>query len=422
MYHRDDTPELLHSASMKILVINCGSSTLKFQVVQVEGAATAVGRERRLAGGIVDGVGGQASARFEMEDGESVRADAAVADHGEAARRVLDWLNDVGLLGPGGIEAVGHRVVHGGERFVEPTAIDDEVVAGIEALSDLAPLHNAPALTVIKELRAALGAAVPMVATFDTAFHRGLPERASRYAIPTELAERHGVRRYGFHGLAHRYMVERFSEMTGTPLERTKLITLQLGAGCSATAVEGGRSVDTSMGFTPLEGLMMGTRSGDVDPSLAGFLARREDVSVEEVEGWLNTRSGLLGASGRSADMRDLLEAEAQGDARAALAIEMFCYRVRKYVGAYLAVLEGADAVIFGGGIGENAAAVRARICAGMGWCGLALDADRNGAAVGSEARISANGSRLQAYVIAVDEAVIVARDAAECLRRLGHA
>jgi acetate kinase len=420
MYHRDDTPERLRSASMKILVINCGSSTLKFQVVQVEGTA-AGGHERRLAGGIVDGVGGRATVRFEAGDGKPVRAVAAVADHGEAARRVLEWLNDIGLLGPGGIEAVGHRVVHGGERFVEPTVIDDEVVTGIEALSDLAPLHNAPALTVIKALRAAPGTAVPMVATFDTAFHRGLPERASRYAIPRELAERHGVRRYGFHGLAHRYMVERFSEMTATPVERTKLITLQLGAGCSATAVEGGRSVDTSMGFTPLEGLMMGTRSGDLDPSLAGYLARRENASVEEVEGWLNTRSGLLGASGRSGDMRELLEAKRQGDVRAAQAIEMFCYRVRKYVGAYLAVLEGADAVIFGGGIGENAPEVRARICAGMGWCGLALDADRNAAAVGSEARISADGSRLQAYVIPVDEAVIVARDAADCLRRLGH-
>jgi acetate kinase len=405
---------------MKILVINCGSSTLKFQVVQVDDAARDDRRERWLAGGIVDGVGGLADIEFRAEDSETLRAEVEVSDHGEATGRLLEWLDGVGLVGPNGIEAIGHRVVHGGELFVEPTPINDEVIAAIEALSDLAPLHNAPALSAIRTARAALQADVPMVATFDTAFHRGLPERAYKYAIPTDLAERHGVRRYGFHGLAHRYMVERFSEITATPVEQTKLITLQLGAGCSATAVDDGRSVDTSMGFTPLEGLIMGTRCGDSDPSLAGFLARREDVSAEEVEGWLNTRSGLLGVSGHSGDMRELLEAERQGDIRASLAVDMFCYRVRKYIGAYLAVLGGADAIIFGGGIGENAPAVRARICAGMDWCGLTVDADRNAGTVSSEARISSDGSRPQAYVIPVDEAVMIARDTADCLRRLG--
>jgi acetate kinase len=260
-----------------------------------------------------------------------------------------------------------------------------------------------------------------MVATFDTAFHRSLPERASRYAIPTELSERHDIRRYGFHGLAHRYIVERFSEIAATPVEEMKLITLQLGAGCSATAVDGGRSVDTSMGFTPLEGLMMGTRSGDLDPSLVGFLARGEEVSAEEVEGWLNTRSGLLGVSGHSGDMRELLEAEREGDLRASLAVDMFCYRVRKCIGAYLAVLDGADAIIFGGGIGENAPEVRARICAGLGWCGLLVDADRNAEAIGAETRISSDVSPLQAYVIPVDEASIIVRDTLGCLRRPGH-
>jgi acetate kinase len=258
-----------------------------------------------------------------------------------------------------------------------------------------------------------------MVATFDTAFHRTMSERASRYAIPLELAERHRIRRYGFHGLAHRYMTERYAALTATPLEQVKLVTLQLGNGCSATAIEGGRSVDTSMGFTPLEGLMMGTRSGDVDPSLAGFLARREGVDIEEAEAWLNTRSGLLGVSGKSADMRELLEAEEGGDARAALAVEMFCYRVRKYVGAYLAALGGADAVVFGGGIGENAPLVRARICAGMGWCGLTLDEDRNARTGGSEGRISSDDSKVRAYVIPVDEAAVIALDTVHCLRRL---
>ncbi len=308
-------------------------------------------------------------------------------------------------------------MVHGGDLFAEPALIDDEVLAAVEALTDLAPLHNAPSLSAIRAARAALGPGVPMVATFDTAFHRTLPEHASRYAIPLELADKHHIRRYGFHGLAHRYMTERYAAITSTPLEQVKLVTLQLGNGCSATAVEGGRSVDTSMGFTPLEGLVMGTRSGDVDPSLAGFLARREAVDITEVEGWLNTRSGLLGVSGRSADMRELLEAEAQGDARAALAVAMFCYRVRKYVGAYLAALGGANAVVFGGGIGENAPPVRARVCANMEWCGLTLDEERNARTIGSEGRISAGDSRVHAYVIPVDEEGVIAQDTVRCLR-----
>jgi acetate kinase len=401
---------------MRVLAINCGSSTLKFQVIEVEDAAP--GRERRLASGTVDSIGGRAAIEFSAESGERLQEAVPVADHGEATQRVLAWLGSRGLLEPDGLGAIGHRVVHGGEQFVEPTLIDDEAIDAIEATSDLAPLHNEPSLRAIRAAREALGPAIPMVAIFDTAFHHAMPERASRYAIPQELSAKHRIRRYGFHGLAHRYMTERYAVITSTPLAQVKLITLQLGNGCSATAVEGGRSVDTSMGFTPLEGLMMGTRSGDVDPSLAGFLARREGVSVEEVEGWLNTRSGLLGVSGRSRDMRELLEAERQGDDRAALAVEMFCYRVRKYIGACLSILGGAHAVIFGGGIGENAPTVRARICAGMDWCGLTLDQDRNAAAIGAEERISADNAEVHAYVIPVDEAVIIARDAASCLRR----
>jgi len=291
------------------------------------------------------------------------------------------------------------------------------VLGAIEALTDLAPLHNAPSLKAIRAARAVLGDGVPMVATFDTAFHRTLPARAWRYAIPLELAEKHRIRRYGFHGLAHRYMTERYAAIASRPLQEVKLVTLQLGNGCSATAIDGGRSVDTSMGFTPLEGLMMGTRSGDADPSLAGFLARQEGVDVGEVESWLNTRSGLLGVSGRSGDMRELLEAENDGDGRGALAVEMFCYRVRKYVGAYLAALGGAEALVFGGGIGENAPSVRARICAGMDWCGLKLDQGRNAGAIGREGRISRDDSWLHAYVVPVDEAAVIARDTVRCLR-----
>jgi acetate kinase len=260
-----------------------------------------------------------------------------------------------------------------------------------------------------------------MVAVFDTAFHYTLPESAFRYAIPLELADKHHIRRYGAHGIAHQYMAERYASLRGRPLTQTRLITLQLGNGCSAAAVAGGRSVDTSMGLTPLEGLVMGTRSGDVDPSLPGFLARHEGVAIEEVEDWLNKRSGLLGVSGYSQDMRELLKAESQGDARAALAIELFCYRVRKYLGMYLAVLGGTDAIIFGGGIGEHAAAVRARICDGMAWCGLLLDAERNAHAVGFDARISADSATIEAYVVVVNEAALIARDTVRCLQKNGE-
>ena len=402
---------------MKTLAINCGSSTLKFQLIEVEGEDMALGQEQRLASGTVDRIGSQGALQFTTPGGEHLMESAVVGNHGEATRRVLGWLGSLGLRGSNGLDAVGHRVVHGGYRFVEPTIIDNEVIVAIEALSHLAPLHNGPSLSAIRAAREALGPAVPQVATFDTAFHGTLPERASMYAIPLELAEKYRIRRYGFHGLAHRYMTERYASITCTPIDRVKLITLQLGNGCSATAIASGRAVDTSMGFTPLEGLMMGTRAGDLDPSLAGFLSRREGVDVEEMEGWLNTRSGLLGVSGRSHDMRDLLEVERQGNARAALAVEMFCYRVRKYIGAYMAVLGGVDAVVFGGGIGENAPIVRSRICADMVWCGLILDQARNAAAIGSEERISVDDARVHVYVIPVDEAVIIARDTVRCLR-----
>jgi len=340
----------------------------------------------------------------------------AVADHGEATRQVLEWLRGEGLLGYESPKAVGHRVVHGGDRFIDPIVIDDEVIKGIEAIGHLAPLHNEPALSAIAAARATLGPHVSQVAIFDTAFHRTLPERAAMYAIPMGLAKKHSVRRYGFHGLAHRYMTERYAVVATTPVERTKLITLQLGNGCSVAAVENGRSVDTSMGFTPLEGLVMGTRSGDTDPSLAGFLARQENVDVQEVEGWLNTKSGLLGVSGYSSDMRELLDAESRGNAQAALAVDMFCYRVRKYIGAYLTVLGGADAIVFGGGIGENSPQVRARICGGMEWCGLMIDQGLNARALGTEERISAKSSKVHACVIPVDEEAVIARDSARCL------
>jgi acetate kinase len=396
---------------MKVLTINCGSSTLKFQVIETEG-------EFKLARGMVDKIGDRGRSEFIVRDDERISERHTMPDHDAATRHVLAWLKLHGFLERGGIAAVGHRVVHGGDRFIEPVLINDEVIEAIEALSSLAPLHNAPSLKAIRAARAVLGVDIPMVATFDTAFHRTIPDRASNYAIPVGLAEKHKIRRYGFHGLAHRYMTEHYAEITSKPVNKVRLITLQLGNGCSVTAIEGGRSIDTSMGFTPLEGLIMGTRCGDVDPSLGGFLARREGTTIDEVENLFNTSSGLLGISGLSHDMRELLKAESLGNAQAALAIDMFCYRICKYIGSYLAALGGADAIVFGGGIGENSAEIRARICSGLEWCGLVIDAERNSAASGTEMKISTDEAKIHAYVIPVDEAVIIARDTAHCLSK----
>ena len=402
---------------MKVLVINCGSATLKFELLEMDTGASPSGEEIRLARGIVDSIGGNTVINFSIGERGGLKEVRTLGDHRAATHLVLSWLKSSQLLADGEPGVVGHRIIHGGGKFTEPTLVDDKVIEVIDTLSELAPLHNQPSLDALRAVRTTLGDTVPNVAIFDTAFHRTLPEYARQYALPRTLAAKHHIQRYGFHGLAHRYMTERYAAITATPLKQLRLITLQLGNGCSATAVKGGHSIDTSMGFTPLEGLMMGTRSGDLDPTLVGFLARREKVSVEAIEDWLNTRSGLLGVSGCSRDMRDILKAEREGDKIASLAINMFCYRVRKYIGAYLTALEGADAIIFGGGIGENAFEVRARILAGMQWCGLKLDSDKNRLAIGRESRISADDARVSAYVIPVDEAIIIARDAVSCLR-----
>ncbi|MGB2987946.1 MAG: acetate/propionate family kinase [Phycisphaerae bacterium] len=407
---------------MQILTLNCGSSTLKFHLLELSHEKNAVTIERHLARGSVDRIG-DPSATVELTRGEGTRICKTVhsPDHTTAIRHALDSLEDLPLPDLVRAGAVGHRVVHGGESFVEPTLLSEDAIGSIDALSELAPVHNKPAVAAMRAMREALGPDVPMVAVFDTSFHRSMPHRAARYPLPSDLTERHHIRRYGFHGLAHRYMTERYAALTGSEIDKTKLITLQLGNGCSAAAVAAGRSVDTSMGFTPAEGLMMGTRCGDIDPTLVGFLSRREHVDAIEAERWLSTRSGLLGVSGRSRDMRELLDAARQGDKNAILAIDMFCYRVRKYIGSYSAVLNGADAVIFGGGIGENAPEVRRRICCEMGWCGLILDNDRNTQAVGIEGRISADHAGLHAYVVAVDEAVVIASDTYRCVKGMRH-
>jgi len=393
---------------MNILVINSGSATLKLDVLELSPAA---GRTRRIAQARVEQFGSAASLSFSITEGRTSKETRNVPGHPTALQLFLDWLrreNDAAL----DIAAVGHRVVHGGAKFSAPTLLTPEALVELETLNALAPLHNPPALAGIRAARVVFGPDVPMVAVFDTTFHRTLPEYAATYALPQELAHRHGIRRYGFHGLAHESMLRRYSELAGVPTSQANLITVQLGGGCSVAAIRKGRSVDTSMGFTPLEGLMMATRAGDLDPGVVMTLLRHENLSPSALEDLLNRQCGLLGVSGRSADMRELLAA-APDDARAALAVEMFCYRVSKYIGAYLAALGGAQAVVFGGGMGENSPPIRGRICERLDWFGLHLDAAENAAAVGMEARITNNTGRLQAWVVGVDESVLVAEQTA---------
>ncbi len=397
---------------MRILAINCGSSSFKFELIALPDQRA--GSPTRVASGLIDRIGDGATASFELGGDKSAPATAVAADHAQAMRLALKWLRGCGLLDR--LDGVGHRVVHGGDEFAGPALIDDAVIKAIDALRELAPLHNGPSLDAIRAARDELGDSVPMAAVFDTSFHRTMPPPASHYAVPSDWVQRHRVRRYGFHGIAHRDMAGRCAALMGRPVEELRLITLQLGNGCSAAAIHGGRSIDTTMGFTPLEGLMMGTRSGELDPSVPAFVAAQEQRSVDDVVADLNHRCGLLGVSGLSRDMRELEAAAGRGHAGAALAIEIFCYRVRKAIGSYLAVVEGADAVVFGGGIGEHAACIRAKILGPMRWCGLELDPAANASMVASEGRISTNASAVRAYVISVDEALLIARDTAGCV------
>jgi acetate kinase len=402
---------------MNILVLNVGSSTLKFQLIDTDADAIAKHRDRTLARGHIERIAGEAILTLRAGDGAPQKRAATIRDHAAAIEHIVAWMTSeesgVEIASVGDIHAVGHRVVHGGEQFSHSIRIDESVRRALEELIDLAPLHNPHNLRGIAAARAVLGAGVPQVAVFDTAFHHSLPEVAYLYAIPYQLYRRYRVRRYGFHGTSHRYIAYRYRQLTGRKREETRIITLHLGNGASACAIVSGDSIDTSMGFTPLEGLVMGTRSGDVDPAILDFVASKEGLSLSDVEALLNKQSGLLGLSGLTADMRELLdEAREHSDRRARLAIEIFAYRAKKYVGAYLAAMNGADAIVFSGGIGENSAEVRARICAGLDWLGIGVDDGKNAALTnGAEGRFERDGSRSQLWVIPTDEELLIARD-----------
>jgi len=326
----------------------------------------------------------------------------------ESPSSILDeFVHDNGLQS---ISVIAHRVVHGGTKFLNSCMINADVETEIDKLSSLAPLHNPRALQWIRACREKFGDHVPQVAVFDTAFYSSLPEVAVAYALPKGLCKEYGIRRYGFHGLAHNAMWKRWKELHPKVKEGGKVISLQLGAGCSMTAVHDGKVMDTSMGFSPLEGLVMATRSGDIDPSIAFYLMRSCGFSIEEIENMLNHSSGLLGISEISADMRTLLESD-RADAR--FAVELFCYRIKKYLGAYIAVLQGVDTILFGGGVGENASQVRANILEGLNWLGIVIDTKTNNVTIGTEGCISLPESRTEVWVIPVDEASILAEESA---------
>jgi acetate kinase len=401
---------------MNVLVLNVGSATVKFQLMRTDQERIDQDSDETLAKGVVERIGGEAVLTLWSEAQGSRRTSASIRDIPGAIDWILKWLasddsgTDIASLSE--IEAVGHRVVHGGERFTRSVLVDEPTLKQLEDQIELAPLHMPYNLAGVRAVKASLGA-VPQAAVFDTAFHSTLPETSYLYGIPYSLYRRHKIRRYGFHGTSHRYVAYRYRKLTGKSRDDTNLVTLHLGNGCSACAIKAGDSVDTSMGFTPLEGLVMGTRSGDVDPAVLDFIAVKEGLDLRGVENLLNKQSGLLGISGLTNDMRELLEeAEEHYDRRARLAIDLFCYRIRKYLGSYLAAMGGADAVVFTGGIGQNAAVIRASVLEGLEWFGIELDPEANQATTGQKAgRITRDGSRLEAWVIPTDEELLIARD-----------
>lgn len=405
---------------MNVLVINCGSSSLKYELFDMT-------TEQSLADGTAQRVSVDGGAEAELEhrpaDGEAYHLQAAIPDHRVALRHAMAALTDDhhGVIGSlGEIAAVGHRVVHGGEKFAESVIIDDQVERAIEQFCELAPLHNPANLTGIRACTELLPE-VPQVAVFDTAFHQTMPRHAYIYGLSLEIYRDHQVRRYGFHGTSHRYVALRAGEFlaaAGIPEAEQKFITCHLGNGCSMTAIRAGQSVDCSLGMTPLEGLLMGTRCGDLDPAIVIFLMERLGLDTDEVDDLLNKRSGLLGVSGVSSDIRDVHKAADAGNDRAALALDIFCYRVRKYTGAFAAVLGGLHAIIFTGGIGENDARVRARCVEGLDHLGLHVDAARNDAPRFDDGIAEVGSPQATATMLAIrtDEELMIARDTASLL------
>lgn len=392
---------------MNILVVNCGSSTVKYQLFRMEDED----RYEVVARGIVERIGIPGSRLEHRSALDTFVEERPVPNHRVALELVIAALTSGEtrvLSGVGEIDAIGHRVVHGGEKFTGSVLITDEVLKAIRACADLAPLHNPPNILGIEACQELIPG-VPQVAVFDTAFHGTLPEYAYIYAIPYEYYEKYRIRRYGFHGTSHRYVAERAAKMMGRPLEELRLITCHMGSGVSFAAILYGKSIDTSMGFTPLEGLVMGTRCGDIDPAIVFFLMEKEGLSAKEVEEILNKKSGVLGISGISSDTRDIEDA-APHNHRARLTLDIIAYRAKKYIGAYYAILGGLDGLVFTAGIGENSPYIRKSICSGLEHLGILIDDERN-TVRRKEALISRDDSRVQVMVIPTNEELVIARD-----------
>jgi acetate kinase len=394
-----------------VLVLNVGSSSIKYQLLELDPDDQDADDGKRLATGLVDriGGGGEGTLTHKQPDAEPYEVTSAFEDHAHALTAILGAFHDAGPdLDAIGLTVVGHRVVHGGTEFTQATVLDDDALDRIRALIPLAPLHNPPNITGIEVARQAFPD-VPQVAVFDTAFHRTLPEAAHTYAVPLAWREAHAVRRYGFHGTSQQYVSRRAAAFLGRPIAAVNLIVLHLGNGASVTAIEAGRSVETSMGLTPLEGLVMGTRSGDLDPAIPEYLQRVAGLDAEAVDNALNKESGLLGLAG-SNDLRDVKRKAADGDPAAKLAIDVYCHRIRKYVGAYYAVLGRVDAIVFTAGVGENDPRTRALSLAGLERLGIAVDDGRNEAEEDGERFVSPDGAEVAVLVIPTDEEIEIAR------------
>ncbi|KXZ39619.1 acetate kinase [Alkalithermobacter thermoalcaliphilus JW-YL-7 = DSM 7308] len=397
---------------MNVLVINCGSSSLKYQLINME-------NEQVMAKGLAERIGIDGSRlKHEIEGRDKVVIEKEMKNHKDALKMVLDALvnEDYGAIKDmSEISAVGHRVVHGGEKFSGSVVITDEVKKALEECIDLAPLHNPPNLMGINACQEILPN-VPMVGVFDTAFHQTMPKSSYLYALPYELYEKYGIRRYGFHGTSHKYVSQRAAEILGENIENLKIITCHLGNGASVAAVDGGKSVDTTMGFTPLEGLIMGTRCGDIDPAILPFLMEKENLNASDLSNLMNKKSGILGLTGISSDFRDIEDAAAAGDEKAILGLETYCKKIKKYIGAYMAEMGGVDAIVFTAGIGENSDVVRKEVCKGLERLGIEIDEEKNKVR-GQERIISTENSKVKVLIVPTNEELMIARDTAALVK-----
>ena len=399
---------------MIIFVVNCGSSSIKYQLLNMNG-------EQVLAKGLIERIGMEGSVLKHTPTGKyTVDISAEIPDHSigiQMARDALTNEEDGVIDSMDEIDAVGHRVVHGGERFTDSVLISDDVLNGIEACAEIAPLHNPPNLYGIKACMR-LMYNTPQVAVFDTAFHQTMPKVAYLYGLPYEMYVKYGLRRYGFHGTSHKYVAQQAAEMMGEHMSDLRFITCHLGNGASIAAIKYGKSIDTSMGYTPLEGLVMGTRSGEIDPAIIPFLMEKENMNAQQIDDYLNRRSGILGISGLSSDFRDLESAANRGDERSQLAIDIFAYKVKKYIGGYVAAMGGVDAIIFTAGLGENSPFMRDKICNGLEYLGTRIDPELNKLR-GKQMEISIKRARVKIFVIPTNEELVIARDTLNICRRI---